>query len=156
MKTIIPVFRYNGEKCVNDEALSAATECDLSFIQQEIKSYNEQISLGYNPLTNKQILLLRTGTKISFKKKFWFIPYYKDEVLNRDMYIIRLSDCALLQNHFVGAVQDGFRPQSVPLITAKIITGFQYIELSTWAQVIELTYAHKTKKRRVYAREHYI
>lgn len=127
MKTNIPILRYNGVKYVNDEALSTATGCALSFIQQEIKSYNEQISFGYNPLTDKQVLLLRKGTEISLKKKFWFIPYYKDEVLNRDMYVICLSDCALLQNHFVGAVQDGFRPQSVPLITAKIIEGFQYI-----------------------------
>ena len=72
-------------------------------------------------------MLLKQGTKISSKKKFWFIPYYKNEVLNRDMYIIGLSDCPLLENHLVGAVQDSFRPQSVPLITAKIIEGFQHV-----------------------------
>ena len=41
MKAIIPFFRHNGVKCVNDEFLATVTGCALSFIQQEIKSYNE-------------------------------------------------------------------------------------------------------------------
>ena len=128
MKTRISIIRYNGIKYVSDEVVAEATKCALSFIQQEIKVYNQQISLGYNPLTNKQISLLKKGTKIKEKKKLWFIPYYKTKTLDRDTYIIDYADCPLILNHLVGATQDSFRPQNVPLITAQIVKGFQYIQ----------------------------
>ena len=128
MKTRIPIIWFNELKYVSDEAVAEATNCALSFIQQEIKDYNQQISLGYNPLTDKQISLLKKGTKFKEKKKLWFIPYYKTKTLERDTYIIDYVDCPLIQNHLVGAIQDSFRPLNVPLITAQIVKGFQYIQ----------------------------
>lgn len=128
MKTRIPIIWFNELKYVSDEAVAEATNCALSFIQQEIKEYNKQIGLGYNPLTNKQISLLKKGTKLKEKKKLWFIPYYKTKTLERDTYIIDYADCPLILNHLVGATQDSFRPQNVPLITAQIVKGFQYIQ----------------------------
>lgn len=128
MKPRISIIRYNGVKCVSDEALAEATNCALSFIQQELKEYNKQIGLGHNPLTNKQISLLKKGTRIKEKKNFWFIPYYKIKTLEQDTYIIDYVDCPLIQNHLVGATHDNFRPQNVPIITAHIVKGFQYIQ----------------------------
>ena len=128
METRISIIRYNVVKYVSDEVVAEATKCALSFIQQEIKVYNQQISLGYNPLTSKQISLLKKGMQVQEKKKLWFITYYKKKTIEQDTYIVDYIDCPLLLNHLVGATQDNFRPQNVPLITAQIVQGFQNLQ----------------------------
>ena len=105
----IAILSIGRVKFINDEELARVLNLDLSFLLEEIRKYNEAIDFG---AVGKKIFLHKEGAIITERRKWWFIPYRKKQVVKRKMYLIDYWDCDFLMIHLADTYATMYKPKA--------------------------------------------